>query len=214
MKKLFALAFIMITILSSCDMQKRLYRNGWYTGRNDQKVSHVLTTNNSADRNFTEAEPDPASDLKISLDTASAISQPALKQKAFAPVHQLKQKLEQLKKQDDPKKMSYGEARESIAAKGSKPQPLAEVSYYLAWAGVFSAWLGLGLLLLLAALLVSIFATNKTIKDGNCVDENLAIIARAKRICVIALIWGAIVFAIVLGVFLLITSMAMNAAGI
>jgi hypothetical protein len=112
------------------------------------------------------------------------------------------------RKLNDPNRMTYAQARKQMAEKGCKPNGMAMAIYYMSWASVVLCWFGLGFILALVTLLLSIFATENVLKEGSCMDENLAIIAAGKRICLLLLIWTAIItvltFLLILGILALV----------
>ncbi|MBI3510536.1 MAG: hypothetical protein HY064_07720 [Bacteroidetes bacterium] len=203
--KYFTLLFIPVLFLfSSCNMEKRVYRNGWYK-ENHHDVHQYSTTLASTTADENSAAVVSTGILKpVALqqkDSALVLSKDssAVKEKlTVASVYKRAEK--KITGDDDPKKkkMTYGEAKKSMAEKGCKADPLVTTVYWMAWGSVASVWFGFGLLLCIATLILCIFADDNAAASGNCADENLAIVEDARHICILTLIWTLIIFALVL----------------
>jgi hypothetical protein len=194
MKKaaLFSVMVLLLTLVS-CNMEKRLYRHGWY-----KEHSHTLSrTENkfvtpapeiklqSADT----ATADPAIAIHTSADTIILAAVPDSAE--TTPLKEWRKKLD-----DSPifgKKMSYAEAMASMAKKGCTPNKFAKTIYLLSILSLVLCWLsGIGILLALITLALSIFAIDSVLAGGTCVEENLAIIHAAQRNCWLLLLIVAI----------------------
>lgn len=118
----------------------------------------------------------------------------------------LKKKIESIRLvkkslQADPgKRMTYSEARISMAAKGCTPHRSAMAVYYMSLVSLFSIIIGIGFFMSLVTLLISIFAIEKVLADGECVEENIAIIETGRRLCLFAFI-GMLLFAVLFFAF-------------
>ena len=211
MKKLSAFLLVpilVLIVLSSCSMEKRLYRNGWYS-ENSKKPEHIYKRDDvSATTDFTNEKSVTADSVstqtKVDQNNASSNSK-TVGAKNNPPIKAIISKIRNRtsRKSDNPARMPYAQAKKQMADKGCKPNALATAVYFMSWASVLSCWLGIGILLCIATLILAIFATNDVVKKGNCVDENLAIINDGKRICYITLIVAAILAAIALLTFVL-----------
>ncbi len=201
---LYLLPFSLALAVSSCSMEKRLYRKGWYS-EHFQKTSDIQ--NNLVQQNEIPENVEPKSILpsdKSNIVTNSAIP-PRDQQKISStpnskkinPIEKIKKKLD-----DDPekkkKRMSYADAVAAMSKAGCTPNKAATTVYWLSIISIAACWLGIGLLLAIVTLVISIFAINKVAKDGNCVEENIAIIKAARRIC-----W-ALLLSIILGTILIV----------
>ena len=211
MKKLLPslLVLFLAAALSSCSMEKRTYRNGWYIDRSSSSSNiHNLNSDQNISENFAEGkktsvniQPASSSDSVSSTQTEN---QPINVRREIKSIFQSEHSMQKAvsvlkenslskdKKKDPP--MTYAEARKSMAEKGCAPNSLVMSTYYMTIASVACVWFGVGLLILLPiAFIMSIFATNAAAKEGSCADENLAIIAAARRILLLELLWVAIV---------------------
>jgi hypothetical protein len=207
--KNFLLAFLTVSVLiafSSCSMEKRLYRNGWYTdhttllNKKNESVELPAQAKTEATRNKIQSAPEiVSSNASAQMETTDVIAVPE-NSKAGKAIHSgpIKEVIGQIRQKytrglNDPNRMTYSQAKKQMAEKGCTANSMAMATYYMAWISVFSTLLlGFGVILCLATLILSIFAINSVVKSGSCVDENLAVIAAAKRICFIELIWFAI----------------------
>lgn len=207
MKK-FVLLLLPVCLLlaASCNMEKRLYRQGWYVEKNRAQSSSapgVHKENNVAP--FSEKEvPEVTAALPDTLLPAE--------EKSVIPVtrtEKLQKKIESLRlvkkslRTDPGKRMTYSQARISMAAKGCTPHRSAMAVYYMSLASLFSIIIGVGFIMSLFTLLVSIFAIEKVLADGQCVEENLAIIEAGRRLCLFAFIGMLIMVVLAFGFFIL-----------
>jgi hypothetical protein len=182
-------AFLLFTVLfvsGSCNMEKRLYRNGWYT----ERTHHVPSSQEQATGN-TIAPTDITSKDSIPVQDSIAAASPVKRDTIFSPLEKKLKELRQKQKalQDDPiVKMTYAEARASMAKKGCQPNKAATTVYFLSLASLITLLFGIGFFLIIGTLIYSIFAINKVVADGNCVEENIAIIKAGQRIC-----WGILI---------------------
>ena len=203
MKKQFFLSGLFLLLLfSSCNLEKRLYSNGWYSGKSrnsnvEKPIIHyqskseqksVSTTNQISQQNYQEQSGN--AEIKVLPAISAGETTPK--------INPIKEAINSIRKKysrnlNDPNRVTYAQARKSMADKGCTPDGLVMATYYMAWASVILCWFGIGILVCLAALIMSIFATNRAAASGTCADENLAIVKAAQRICYLELIWFAII---------------------
>jgi hypothetical protein len=85
----------------------------------------------------------------------------------------------------------------AMAKKGCTPNKFAKTLYLLSIISIFTGWFGgIGILLGLATLILSVFAASAVVKEGTCVEENLAIVHAAQRNCWILLLIYLLVMAL------------------
>lgn len=190
---LFLLPFSLALAFSSCSMEKRLYRNGWYT-EHSQKVSHsqsIPAASSETDENLLTDPPTTKPELR---DTTIIIDPFAIKTDSSVKNHSKPFFIEEIEKKlgDDPepkkKRMSYSDALASMSKAGCKPNKAASAIYWLAIISIICCWWGFGIIMAIVTLIMSIFAINKVAADGMCVEENIAIIKAGRRICWIMLL--------------------------
>jgi hypothetical protein len=184
------LAFLMVAV--SCNVEKRLYRNGWYI----EKHNHGPFT--AANQTFAGSSVEISQQKIFAAGQANdsikpepkSISNTSAAEKISKPVEKLKAKL-----QDDPhpKKMTNAQARKAIADKGGEPDSMATTLYTMSLLSVFTLLFGVGLILGIITLVISVFTIRRIkMEGGPFAAENIAIIKSARRIC-----WGVIAFGIV-----------------
>lgn len=205
MKKLviFLLPVCVLFGASSCNMEKRLYRKGWYLGKNTTASFSAKPEIKQQPADSADADEKHVTPVNTQGDSA------IIKKTPVTPGPQaIKKQLQVLFKikkepQSDPiVKMSYAEARAEMAKKGCKPHPMAMTVYYMAVASAILSWLGLGIFGAIITLVISIFAIEAVVKSGSCIDENIAIIRAGRRICYIMLLIYAILTILVLALIL------------
>jgi hypothetical protein len=171
----------------SCTMEKRLYRNGWYS-EHSKKIIHTENQPGAAIENQDAAltghpAADTNSPFTVRVDTTI--------QSSFSiPVKVSAAEKTDDKVQNDPPshRMTYAEAVAAMAKKGCKPHKFAATVHFLSLLSIATCWFAfLSLPLVLTTLVLCHFATAKVVADANCVDENLAIIKSAQRNCLIYL---------------------------
>jgi hypothetical protein len=205
MKKTTSLFFLfgLAICLFSCNAEKRLYRNGWYT----ERTHHVSSSQEQATENAITPENITTKEIIPAQDSIAA-SSPVKRDTILSPVEKKLKELRQKQKelQGDPiVKMTYAEARASMAKKGCQPDKAATTVYYLSLTSIISLIIGIGFFLVIGTLIYSVFAIDKVVADGSCVEENIAIIKAGQRICWGVLIGMAIIVLSVFALFLAIT---------
>jgi hypothetical protein len=185
-------SFLLLTLFfisaMSCSMEKRLYRNGWYT-EHSKKITHAENHPGAAIEN---------QDVALALtghptaDTNSPVMpvDTTMQSPYSIPVKISAVKKTDEKMQGDPPshRMTYAEAVAAMSKKGCKPHKFAATVHLLSLLSIGTCWFALiSLPLVLTTLILCHFATAKVVADGNCVDENLAIIKSAQRNCLIYL---------------------------
>lgn len=196
MKKILFVLLPVFALLAfaSCNMEKRLYRDGWYKERNKQnsfsaKQQIVPEAAITDEIQAKKVSHQPDSILPTIAKTDSAIPFPVLIKEKIKTLQETKKELD-----GDPIiKMTYADARASMAKKGCKPNPTVMAFYYLSLVSIICCWFGLGFLTAVIGLIVSVFAVNAAARDGNCVEENMAIVKAGRRIC-----WGVIIGILIL----------------
>lgn len=196
MKRFYSGLFLFLLLLSSCTLQKRHYREGWYFSLHHKTETAPAGDEREA-RLLRETAASPAATEK---DTAMAASQnpdslaPAPETRSHTP-----EKTSSVASEPLPK-MSYQEAKGRMKEQGCVPHPWADTVYIgslISLALVFVG--GMGFLLALGILIFSFFAAQKVRESGNCVDENLAIIRKGRMISAIFLLLVAALVALFLG---------------
>lgn len=184
-----------------------MYRNGWYVSKNRSEIS--FETNSILNNFRLQKAPrdycDKTDTLIESRKSKDSIGLSSVKVKSvisdIAP--------EDTFTYNHPiKKMSYAEARASLERKGSVPNEAALNVYNFSLISIAGFVLGVGIFLSIATLIYSLFAVKKVIADGNCVEENLAIIRAGQRISWISIIITALLFILVIALILYIIQIA------
>ncbi len=185
-------------------MEKRLYRNGWYHEKN-KGVSYSRGFSESANENSIEKSDSVTLEKLISNSSKN----PEIRDSnPIVSLQNKNQSIQEIKSNSgDPiVKMTYSQARVEMAKKGCQPNEAATNTYYLSLASIISVWFGIGLLLTIFTLFYSVYAINKVIASGDCIEENLAIIKAGRRICWGIIIGMLILASIVIGIILTIIS--------
>lgn len=216
MKKRIFFLLPLILLLASCSMEKRLYRNGWYNEKS-HKTEHTFANSSKSDTITAKENPSSsvAGDTHEQAGQNGNVATPSnstIENQGTVHGNPVKEAIELVRKKytrklNDPNRMTYAQARKQMADKGCKPNSLAMASYYTAFASVILLFFGIGLFVCLAALVIALIATNDVIEKGSCVEENLAIIQAAKRICYLELIYFAIAIILAFLIFLLFFSL-------
>jgi hypothetical protein len=198
MKKILFVLLTVVALLAfaSCNMEKRLYRDGWYKEKNTQhafSTKQQTITEAAITNEIQEVPPLPDSILPAATKTDTAIPFPASIKEKIETLRKTKKELE-----GDPIiKMSYADARASMAKKGCKPNSTVMAFYYMSLISIICCWFGFGFLMAIIGLIVSVFAINAAAK-GDCVEENMAIVKAGRRIC-----WGVIIGTLILALLVL-----------
>ncbi len=205
MKKLLLLFLPVCFLLTitSCNMEKRLYRNGWYIEKNHSKI--FSSPGIREDENISLPGKEFFEDTSLAQPGTilAVVEKPVIPETRTA---KLKKKIESIRllkkslRADPGKRMTYSQARIAMAAKGCTPHRSAMAVYYMSLISVFSIIIGVGFIMCLVTLLISVFAIEKVLADGKCVEENLAIIESGRRICLFAFI-GMLIAAVLLFAF-------------
>src|SRR5665213_2666349 len=148
----FVLPFSILMLLSSCSMEKRLYRKGYYTDRSQKtkKIQNHLLQKNEVIENF--ATYSISSSKKTFADLNSVI-EAADQRTIFSKIQS--QSIFQLgnffidpgnnrRLGDDStkKRMTHREAKKLLAEKGGKPNKSANTVYWLSIISVCTFWFG------------------------------------------------------------------------
>lgn len=187
MKRLLFL-ILLLAGLSSCSMEKRLYRPGWYTEKH-----HGTSAVAAQKEDALQPDPSPVVTEKQTNDTSgvTVASVPASEKTQPASVKKEEPKKKKITEAIWPpngeRPISYREARRRMEEQGCTPQPFALAIYWMAISSAILVYFGFGLLLMIATLILSIFAVNSVYESGSCVDENIAIIKAGRRIIFVTL---------------------------
>jgi hypothetical protein len=168
--------FILLTV--SCNMEKRLYRNGWYIEKNKP---HTLTANPGSNP-VSGASAYEQYEKPVSIPVSAAADSSVVTNTTVNPVIEPQVPDTSLPKKDV-KTMSHRELIKSMKEKGcQKPHESANLMYWLAIASICLFWfLPLSLILALVVVAVSESAEEKVIASGECPRENLELIRRGRR---------------------------------
>ena len=179
------LLFAYLLVAGSCNMEKRLYRNGWYTERThhssfskDKEIPDTVVVK--------EISPAKENNPSVNDSTQPVKILPGKHAAIFSAVDKNPGRLREITGKspgDSLGKMTYAQARASMARKGCTPDKSAMTVYYLSVASIMSLIAGIGFFLAIATLIYSIFAINKVVQEGTCVEENIAIIKAGKLLC-------------------------------
>lgn len=187
----FFILAITLLLATSCNMEKRLYRNGWYIEKN-KSHSFSATPGISQETvvaNEIQPEELPSTIHPETLPPTPDTLVPAVENSdRSARITEVKQKIKALRKEKqemagDPGRMTYAQARASLAKHNCEPNRFAMTVYWMSFASIFASVFGFGLIVALVALLLSVFAINSVVAADSCVDANLAIIEAGKRMC-------------------------------
>ncbi|MDQ3112295.1 MAG: hypothetical protein M3R17_20610 [Bacteroidota bacterium] len=190
-------ALLLLLASVSCNMEKRLYRNGWY------KEKNVREEFSPAQKNAPAAiEKEKYTGIQFNNPApVEFFSSPDFIVPAIAPqkVKVLPEENEMCPGDTVRKKMTYREASNSIAKKGSKVHTSAMSIYNLSlislWTSIF---LVPGFVLAIITLSLAASAKKKVRATGDCVDENVDIIDAGKRIA-----WGVLTGTLIIGIVVL-----------
>ena len=184
------LAAACMLLAASCSMEKRLYRNGWYIEK--QTPKSFPASPGISQKPFAAGKAGQKETAAIILEEDSAVicSAPAADTSSFKSKLQEKRKIKTTTKGDPLVKMTYTQARASMAKKGCGPDRFAMTIYLMSLGSVFTLLFVVGYLLAIATLVTSIFALRKIrAAGGPCMEENIAIIKAGRRIS-----WGVVIF--------------------
>ena len=191
MKKIIAF-FLLISLIYSCSVEKRHYRNGWY-------IDHVNRAENwlDAQRHYpvaridsSAAEEKKSDSVSSTVSAGSKIDFIAADKKTNSADSAVNTESVQQKSQREPlPRMTYTEARNRMREQGCTPDPFANTLYILSVAAYpLTIITGIGFFLAIAILILSPFAKKRVIDSGICVEENLALIRLSQKNSIILLI--------------------------
>lgn len=184
----FVFPLFLYAIISSCNMEKRLYRNGWYMENRKEKDHSVAVLNSiSLVKTFSETKIKP----KDSIEKKQTIAPQIKRTIDSARVLQRMLRDTVVKKlYSNPNgRMTYDEAKGRMTKEGCTPDTMADVTYYLGIASCVLVISGGGFFFAIITLIVAFFAKRSLIrKKSDCIEENLAIINDGKRLALLALV--------------------------
>ncbi|CAN5885575.1 hypothetical protein BH11BAC7_BH11BAC7_07270 [soil metagenome] len=203
---LFLVLFCLLTG-TSCNMEKRLYRNGWYVEKN--KKSSFTNTPETTSGSFIANE--------IKQQTKSSLPDTVLqveRNTSNPPLVKLEQKIKKLRKvqtqmRGPVPRMTYSQARAAMAKQGCTPNKAAKTVYIMSIISAAGMFFVFGIFLVFVTLILAVFAADRVVEDGSCVNENLAIVEAARRICLGALIGMLILVFVFLALMLAIVFAAL-----
>lgn len=206
MKKLLLFLLpVFLLLATSCHLEKRLYRSGWYIEKNTQQAFTAQTGDTLKPVVTNEIQ---QKEVLASHDTVIPAAENQNPQ-AIPLTKKVTQKINDLRKvqkqlRGDPQRMTYAQARASMAKQGCTPNSAAKTVYILSIVSVISILFGVGLILMVVTLIISVFAIDRVIEDGTCVTENIAIIEAGRRI-----IFGTLIAMFILGLIALLLLFAL-----
>lgn len=168
---------VFILTTASCNLEKRLYRNGWYIEKNKPyTLTATPGSNPVSGASAYEQYEQPVLTPGVAADSSSVVTNNAVDPvtKSQAPDSSLSK--------EEIKKMSRRELVKSMKAKGcAKPNESANILYWLAVVSIcFCLFPPLSILLALVVLLICPSAEKEVIAKGECPRENLALINKAR----------------------------------
>jgi hypothetical protein len=167
---------------ASCNMEKRLYRKGWYTER-IQKSSAPESNLDAAAPATGKTEIPVSKPISPHTDHSPTITEETkTSSPGSMPQTQLETDTVKPGEKPDYKKMSRRELVKSMKGKGCAPNKHANTVYWLSIISVCLCWFPpLSLLLAITTLVMCGPAQKDVMVAGECPRENLELIRKAKR---------------------------------
>lgn len=210
MNRILLIAILPLIFFSSCSMEKRVYRKGWYIDPS-RKTEHTFSDYepnaqiqpqvNDAEMNTEIPAPDSTKTIKENTGISKA-------EEAGNDTCIKKEQVKNTAVHEPLPRMSHQEAIKRMKEKGCTPNSLAETAYIMAFVAIPLIILtGLGFPLAIVAFILSFLAEKRVIESGNCVEENLAIVRKARITSLIIMLATALIIFIVVSLILGIMSL-------
>lgn len=185
MKRCLFLLLALCTVAVSCNLEKRLYRSGWYFEKNKP---HTFTAELPANDPISSAsayeQHEKSNAIPAAIPAADAIDSTIITPPLVDPV-MLPQAHDTTLPKKDIEKMSRRELLKSMKDKGcTKPNSTADTLYWLSILSICLFWMfPVALILAIVVIILSDSAEEEAMK-GDCPRENIALVRKARRIAI------------------------------